>query len=106
MKDHIYLVSPQFIEEKVRKIFEMPGEIGFIARLGLLSGLREQELIYIKEKAVCSDGYGCDCEKLHVVDCKNGMTIVAIGWTRANKKALATILPSNEYLSRRGPKTL
>ena len=51
MKDHIYLVSPQFIEEKVRKIFEMPGEIGFIARLGLLSGLREQELIYIKENA-------------------------------------------------------
>jgi hypothetical protein len=31
----------------------LPGEIGFIARLGLLSGLREQELIYIKEKEVC-----------------------------------------------------
>ena len=43
MKDKIYLVSPNFIEEKVKKIFEMPGEIGFIARFGLLSGLREQE---------------------------------------------------------------
>jgi hypothetical protein len=97
MKDHIYLVSPQFIEEKVKKIFEMPGEIGFTARLGLFSGLREQELIYIKEKAVCDDGYGCDCERLHVVDCKNGMTIIAIGWTRGNKKALATILPINYW---------
>jgi hypothetical protein len=58
MKDHIYLVSPQFIEEKVRKIITLPGEIGFTARLGLFSGLREQELIYIKEKAVCDDGYG------------------------------------------------
>ncbi len=28
MKDRIYLVSPQFVEEKVRKI-ELPGEIGF-----------------------------------------------------------------------------
>ena len=56
MKDHIYLVSPQFIEEKVKKIISLPGEIGFIARLGLLSGLREQELIYIKEKQVCNDG--------------------------------------------------
>jgi hypothetical protein len=93
MKDHIYLVSPQFIEEKVKKIIMLPGEIGFIARLGLLSGLREQELVYIKEKAICNDGYGCDCEKLHVVDCKNGMVIIAIGWTRGNKKALATIIP-------------
>jgi hypothetical protein len=50
MKDLIYLVSPQFIEEKVKKIVMLPGEIGFIARLGLLSGLKEQELIYIKRK--------------------------------------------------------
>jgi hypothetical protein len=28
----------------------MHGEIGFIARFGLLSSLREQGLIYIKEK--------------------------------------------------------
>lgn len=66
------------------------------ARLGLLSGLREQELIYIKQKEVCKYGYGCDCEKLHIVNCKNGMTIIAIGWTRGNKKALDTILP-NKY---------
>lgn len=97
MKDHIYLVSPQFIEEKVKKIFEMPGDIGFIARLGLLSGLREQELVYIKEKAICNDGYGCDCEKLHLVNCKNEMTIIAIGWTRGNKKALATIIPTSSW---------
>ena len=98
MKDHIYLISPQFIEEKVKKIINLPGEIGFIARLGLLSGLREQELISIKEKQVCNDGYGCDCEKLHSVNCmRNEMTIIAIGWTRGNKKALATILPTNYW---------
>ena len=60
MKDRICLVSPQFIEEKVKQILAIPGEIGFNARLGLFSGLTEQELIYIKEKAVCNDGYGCD----------------------------------------------
>ena len=96
MKDHIYLVSPQFIEEKVKKIISLLGEIGFIARLGLLSGLREQELIYIKEKQVCNDGYGCDCDKLHLVNCKrNGMTIIAIGWTRGNKKALVQFCQPN-----------
>jgi len=61
-----------------------------------VTGLREQELLYIKERQVCADGYGCDCEELHLVNCKNGMTIIAIGWTRGNKKALATILPT-EY---------
>jgi len=97
MKDKIYLVSPNFIEEKVKKIFEMPGEIGFIARIGLLSGLREQEIIYIKEKKICDNGYGCDCERLHKVECKNGLTIIAIGWTRGNKKALATIIPTKYW---------
>jgi intergrase/recombinase len=97
MKDKIYLVSPNFIEEKVKKIFDMPGEIGFIARFGLLSGLREQEIIYIKEKEICSNGYGCDCDSLHKVECKNGLTIIAIGWTRGNKKALATIIPTKYW---------
>jgi intergrase/recombinase len=53
--------------------------------------------VYIKEKDVCNQGYGCNCDKLHLVNCKNGMTIIAIGWTRGNKKALATILPLNYW---------
>jgi hypothetical protein len=50
MKDKTYRVSPNFIEEKIKKILEMPGEIEFIARVGLLFGLREQEIIYIKKR--------------------------------------------------------
>jgi hypothetical protein len=61
-------------------INDVPGEIGVISRLGLVTGLREQELLYIKEKPVCENGYGCDCEELHLVNCKNGMTIIAIDW--------------------------
>ena len=98
MKDRIYLVSPQFVEEKVQKVFELGGDIGFAARIGLLTGLKEQELLYIKEKPICQYGYGCDCENLHVVDCNNSMTIIAIGWTRGNKKALATILPTRYWI--------
>jgi hypothetical protein len=43
MKDHTYLVTSQLIEEKVKKIAMLAGEIGFVARLGLLSGLSEHE---------------------------------------------------------------
>ena len=42
MKDRIYLVSPQFVEEKINKVMTIPGEIGYSCRLGLLSGLRER----------------------------------------------------------------
>ena len=42
MKDRIYLVSPNFIEEKIKKIMEIPGEIGCIIRLGLFSGLESK----------------------------------------------------------------
>ena len=98
MKDRIYLVSPQFVEENVNKIMAIPGDIGYTCKLGLLCGLREQEILYIREKATCNQAYGCDCEKLHVVDCKsNGMTVIAIGWTRGNKKAIATILPTKYW---------
>ena len=75
----------------------MPEEIGFIAKFGLLSGLREQEIIYIKEKEICNNGYGCGCDSLHQVDCKKGLTIIAIGWTRGNKKTLATIIPTHYW---------
>jgi hypothetical protein len=75
----------------------MPGDIGFTASFGLLSNLREQEIIYIKGKEICSNGYGCDCVNLHKVDCRNGLTIIAIGWTRGNKKALATIIIPTKY---------
>ena len=33
-------------------------KVAFYVRFGLLSGLREQEIIYIKEKEICSNGYG------------------------------------------------
>ena len=61
-KDRIYLVSPQFVEEKIKEILEIPGDIGFTCRLGLFSGLREGELIYIKEKPICNQSFGCQCK--------------------------------------------
>ena len=98
MKNRIYLVSPQFVAEKIDKIIAMSGEIGYNCRLGLFCGLREQEIFYIKEKPICYQAYGCNCEKLHVVNCQNNnMTVIAIGWSRGNKKAIATVLPTNYW---------
>ena len=47
-----------------------------------------------KEKEICINGYGCDCDSLNKIDYINALTIITIGWTRGNKKALATIIPT------------
>lgn len=40
MKDHTYLVTPQFIEEKVKKIAMLVGEIGFCLKTWLIIGTK------------------------------------------------------------------
>ena len=66
-------------------------------RIGLFSGLRESEISYIKQKEVCKQSFGCQCDKLHVVSCNNGLSVIAINWTRGLKKALATIIPTQYW---------
>ena len=96
-KDRIYLFSPQFVEEKIDIIVKMSGEIGFICKIGLFSGLRESEICYIKQKEICKQSFGCQCDLLHSFDCKNGLIAIAINWTRGQKKGLATIIPTHMW---------
>jgi intergrase/recombinase len=70
------------------------GDIGFTCRIGLFSGLREDEIVYIRIRSICAQSFGCQCEKLHVANCTNGLSVIAINWSRGNKKALATIIPT------------
>ena len=49
-KDRIYLVSPQFVEEKINKVIRMTGDIGFTCKIGLFSGLREDRGYVISKK--------------------------------------------------------
>jgi hypothetical protein len=43
---------------------------------------------------------------MYKVDCKNGLTIISIGWTRENKKSLATIIPTQYWEKFRALQTL
>jgi hypothetical protein len=55
MKDKIYLVNPGYIINKVNCLMAIPGHIGFIVRVGLFTGLREEELYYIYNKEICDN---------------------------------------------------
>jgi|GEM_PF-5797843 len=78
MKNKIYFVNLNIIEEKVKTIFEMPEEIGFIDRFGLLSGLRKQEIRTLNNKRFVIVDIG-DCHSLHKIDSRNQrLTILTI----------------------------
>ena len=94
MKDKIYLVNPGYIINKLTSLMAIPGHIGFIIRVGLFTGLREEELYYIYNKELCNNELGCKCNSLHVFHLDNKMTIIGINWIRVNKKVFVTILPT------------
>ena len=97
MKDKIYLVNPHYIQTKLKALLSIPGEIGFIVRIGLFTGLREEELYYLHDKEICNNELGCKCKNLHPISLDNGTTIIGINWVRANKKAFVTILPTKMW---------
>ena len=45
MKDRVYLVNPHYLETKLKALMSIPGEIGFTIRVGLFTGLREEDFI-------------------------------------------------------------
>jgi intergrase/recombinase len=99
--DHgkLYIVDDNYLESKLKLIFDMNGEIGLIVKFGLFSGLREDELIYIHNKPLCSNLSGCTCEKLHVMEKPNGISIILIQWHRGHKKCYFTVVPTSLFKS-------
>jgi intergrase/recombinase len=88
--DHakLYIVDNNYLEEKLKTLLEIQGEIGLIVKMGLYSGLREDELVYVHKRPMCSNLAACDCDKLHVVDKPNGTSVVLIQWHRRTQKML------------------
>jgi intergrase/recombinase len=97
MKDRVYLVNPHYLQTKLNALMSIPGEIGFTVRVGLFTGLREEELYYIHDRELCDNELGCKCNNLHPINLDNGMTIIGINWIRGNKKAFVTILPTKMW---------
>ncbi len=97
--DHgkLYIVDDHYLENKLKLVFDMNGEIGLIVKFGLFSGLREDELIYVYGKQICTNLSGCVCEKLHVMEKPNGISIILVQWHRGHKKCYFTVVPTELF---------
>jgi intergrase/recombinase len=93
----LYIVDDNYLENKLKLLFEMNGDMGLIVKFGLFSGLREDEMVHVYNKTLCNNLSGCVCEKLHVLDKPNGTSIVLIQWHRGHKKCYFTIIPTEIF---------
>src|SRR5215213_1620043 len=94
MHQRIYIVDDNFVSNKVKQLLAIQGDIGQTVKVGLFTGLREDEIIYIHNKELCSNLGACSCNKLHAVTKPNELTVIVINWFRGHKKCYFTILPT------------
>jgi hypothetical protein len=72
MHQRIYIVDDNYVVIYVRNCYyhylvAIPGEIGLTVKVGLYSGLRQEEIIYLHNTDICNNLSGCNCNKLHVI---------------------------------------
>ena len=94
MHQRIYIVDDNFVSNNVKVLLAIQGDIGQTVKVGLFTGLREDEIIYIHNKELYSNLGGCSCNKLHAVTKPTDLTVVVINWFRGHKKCYFTILPT------------
>lgn len=92
----LIIVDENYIQKTCKEVMSMNGDIGLIAQAGLFAGTREDELVYIHDTPICTNGicYVDKCKKLHTIRKKNGMVMVIVNWHRRNKHCYFTIMPN------------
>ena len=50
MHQRIYIVDDNFVANKIRDLLAIQGDMGLTIKVGLFSGLREDEIIYMHNK--------------------------------------------------------
>jgi intergrase/recombinase len=97
-ENRLILVDEGYIGRMSKAVVErVTGDLGIISKMGLFAGTREDELVHMYNTPVCNNGSICDtekCKNLHLINKKNGMTIVVVNWHRRGKHCYFTILPT------------
>ncbi|MFZ0513826.1 MAG: hypothetical protein WAM14_19625 [Candidatus Nitrosopolaris sp.] len=68
MHQKIYIVDDNYVVNSVKKRIIIPGEIGLTIKVGLYTGLRQEEIVRLHNTAICNNLGGCTCDRLHVIN--------------------------------------
>jgi hypothetical protein len=79
--------------EKIHQVMEMDGQAGLAAKVCMFAGLTESEVAYCHNQEVCNNPC-CNCHKLHIINRRNGMTVVVVNWSRGGRRIYLALLPT------------
>lgn len=83
------------IAKKVEQLMSIEDEVGLAIKTCLLGGLTEDEAIYAYSMEQCNNSGHCECHKLHVIERKNGVSVVILNWGRKHRgRIYFAILPT------------
>ena len=54
MHQKIYIVDDNYVLNSVKKLITIPGEIGLTIKVGLYTGLRQEEIVHLHKTALCT----------------------------------------------------
>ena len=92
--DRVWLSDEDYLQRMVKSVLQISGELGILIRFALYSGLRGEEITYIHNAAICSKLSGCGCEKLHITEKKDGLSVVVVNRVVGQKHSYFTIIPT------------
>lgn len=92
IRDRIFVADGNFIEDSVRKVLQINGSMGLIAKFAFYSGLRGEEITHAHETPICDKLSGCECSNLHVLE-KGKFAIVVLNRIMGQKRSYFTIVP-------------
>jgi hypothetical protein len=68
MHQKIYIVDDNYVVNSVKKLITIPGEIGLTIKIGLYTGLRQEEIVHLHKTGICSNLGGCTCDKYILIE--------------------------------------
>jgi hypothetical protein len=91
--DRVWLSDENYLQKMVKSVLQVGGELGNLIRFALYSGLRGEEMTYVHKTAICNKLSSCGCDKLHITEKENGLSLIVINRVVGQKHSFFTIIP-------------
>jgi intergrase/recombinase len=96
--DRLWLTDEDHLSKMIHLVLSIPGEIGILIKFALYTGLRGEEISYVRNTEICDKLFGCNCSKLHVVEKNSGYSVIVINRIVGQKHCYFTIVSTKLWL--------
>jgi intergrase/recombinase len=91
--DRVWLSDEDYLGRMIKLVLHVSGDLGVLIKFALYSGLRGEEITFVHTAPICNKLAGCGCEKLHIMEKKNGYSIIVLNRIVGQKHSYFSIVP-------------